>query len=87
MAVNTPIQGTAADLIKKAMVVIHEWLQTENLETKMLLQVHDELLFEAPQEEVDKVIPMIKHEMESVHSLRVPLEVDINIGKNWDEAH
>ncbi len=87
MAVNTPIQGTAADLIKKAMVVIHEWLQTENLETKMLLQVHDELLFEAPEEEVDKVIPMIKNEMESVHSLRVPLEVDIHTGKNWDEAH
>jgi len=87
MAVNTPIQGTAADLIKKAMVVIHDWLQTENLETKMLLQVHDELLFEVPEKEVDTVIPMIKNEMESVHSLRVPLEVDIHTGKNWDEAH
>jgi DNA polymerase-1 len=87
MAVNTPIQGTAADLIKKAMVVIHDWLQAEKLETKMLLQVHDELLFEVPEEEVDTVLPMIKNEMESVHRLRVPLEVDIHTGKNWDEAH
>ena len=87
MAVNTPIQGTAADLIKKAMVVIHERLRTGNLETRMLLQVHDELLFEVPEGELDTVVPMIKKEMESVYSLRVPLEVDIHTGRNWDEAH
>lgn len=87
MAVNTPIQGTAADLIKKAMVTIHERLGTENFKTKMLLQVHDELLFEAPEDEAEAVIPMIKKEMETVHSLRVPLVVDIHTGRNWDEAH
>ncbi len=87
MAVNTPIQGTAADLIKKAMLGIHERLRAENLKTKMLLQVHDELLFEAPEEELETVIPMIKNEMESVYRLRVPLVVDIHTGKNWAEAH
>jgi DNA polymerase I len=87
MAVNTPIQGTAADLIKKAMVAIHGRIRTANLDTRMLLQVHDELLFEVPEAELSTVIPMIKTEMESVHSLKVPLEVDIHTGKNWDEAH
>ena len=87
MAVNTPIQGTAADLIKKAMIAIHRRLSQDGFMTKMLLQVHDELVFEAPDEELDRVIPMIKEEMEGVYSLRVPLKVDINKGRNWDEAH
>ena len=87
MAVNTPIQGTAADLIKKAMINIYQRLIKEGFRSKMLLQVHDELVFEVPEEELDTVVPMIKEEMEGVYSLRVPLKVDINKGRNWDEAH
>ena len=87
MAVNTPIQGTAADLIKKAMIQIHNRLAQERFQSKMILQVHDELVLEAPKEEVDRLIPMIREEMEGVYLLRVPLKVDINQGLNWDEAH
>jgi len=87
MAVNTPIQGTAADLIKKAMIEIHNRLADEHFHAKMLLQVHDELVLEAPLEEVDRLIVMIREEMEGVYPLRVPLKVDINQGLNWDEAH
>jgi DNA polymerase-1 len=87
MAVNTIIQGTAADLIKKAMINIYRRLKEEGLESKMILQVHDELVFEVPERELATVIPLIKHEMEEVSSLRVPLKVDIGSGKNWDEAH
>ncbi len=85
-AVNTPLQGTAADLIKLAMIRIDEILRREKLETKMLLQVHDELLFEAPPAEADKVAQMVKREMESVHKLDVPLIVDVGIGENWRDA-
>jgi DNA polymerase-1 len=87
MAVNTPIQGTAADLIKKAMIGIHGRLKKESLETKMLLQVHDELLFEVPENEVERVASMVKEEMEGVYALEVPLKVDVKAGYNWDEAH
>ena len=87
MAVNTPIQGTAADLIKKAMIDIHNRLTEEGFRSKMLLQVHDELVFEVPEEELERLIPMIRGEMEGVFPLKVPLKVDINRGKNWDEAH
>ncbi len=87
MAINTPIQGTAADLIKKAMINIHNRLGKEGFKSKMLLQVHDELVFEVPEGELDAVMPMIKEEMEDVYPLRVPLKVDINKGRNWDEAH
>jgi DNA polymerase I len=87
MAVNTPIQGTAADLIKKAMIKIHNRLAQERFQSKMILQVHDELVLEAPKEEADRLIPMIREEMEGVYPLRVPLKVDINQGLNWDEAH
>ena len=87
MAINTPIQGTAADLIKKAMINIHKRLGEEGFRSKMLLQVHDELVFETPEEELERLIPMIREEMEGVFPLRVPLKVDINKGKNWDEAH
>jgi len=86
-AINTPIQGTAADLIKMAMISIAERLSKENLRTKMLLQVHDELVFEVPQGELDRAATLIKDEMEGVYSLNIPLKVDINWGKNWDEAH
>lgn len=86
-AVNTPIQGTAADLIKMAMINISERLKTDNLMSKMLLQVHDELIFEIPFDELDTVKSIVKNEMEYVYPLSVPLKVDINWGKNWDEAH
>jgi DNA polymerase I len=87
MAVNTPIQGTAADLIKQAMIRIHDRLSREGFKTRMLLQVHDELVFEAPDHEAARVIPMIREEMEGVYPLKVPLKVDIHQGMNWDEAH
>ena len=87
MAVNTPIQGTAADLIKKAMIRIHDRLGRESLKTRMLLQVHDELVFEVWEEELDRVGVLVREEMEGVYELAVPLKVDIKTGKNWDEAH
>jgi len=87
MAVNTPIQGTAADLIKKAMINIHGRLVADGFRSKMLLQVHDELVFEVPEEELDSVCTIVKQEMEGVYPLKVPLKVDINRGKNWAEAH
>ena len=86
-AVNTPIQGTAADLIKMAMINIHEILKKEGLATKMLLQVHDELVLEVPQKELDVITDLVKNEMEGVYLLHIPLKVDINWGKNWGEAH
>jgi len=87
MAINTPIQGTAADLIKKAMIQIHTRLKKEKSRARLLLQVHDELLLEVPEEETDSVEAMVKQEMEGVHALQVPLKVDTKIGRNWDEAH
>lgn len=87
MAINTPIQGTAADLIKKAMINIHERMKREGFKAKMILQVHDELLFEVPEHEVELIKKMVKEEMEGVYQLLVPLKVDIGVGRNWDEAH
>ena len=87
VAVNTPIQGTAADLIKKAMINIHGRFKKKGFKSRMLLQVHDELLFEVPAEEIGIITPIIKKEMEEVYRLDVPLKVDINHGRNWDEAH
>jgi DNA polymerase I len=87
MAVNTPIQGSAADLIKVAMVRLHEKLKQKKLETVMLLQVHDELVFEAPKDEVEEAKKMIVHEMENAMKLKVPLKVDVGVGKSWLEAH
>jgi DNA polymerase-1 len=85
-AVNTPLQGTAADLIKLAMIQIDEILRREKLETKMLLQVHDELLFESPPQEAEQISKMVKREMENVQKLDVPLIVDVGIGENWRDA-
>ncbi|HAJ27156.1 MAG TPA: DNA polymerase I [Syntrophus sp. (in: bacteria)] len=87
MAVNTPIQGTAADLIKLAMIRIAGRLRTRNLTAAMIMQVHDELVFEVPAEEVETVITLVKEEMEHVMVLRVPLKVAVNYGRNWDDAH
>jgi DNA polymerase-1 len=83
-AVNTPLQGTAADLIKLAMIKIDETLR--GMQAEMLLQVHDELVFEAPPEEVDRVRTLVKAEMENVHKLDVPLLVDVGVGDNWRDA-
>jgi DNA polymerase-1 len=85
-AVNTPLQGTAADLIKLAMIEIDRALREAGYRTAMLLQVHDELLFEAPPEEVDEVAKLVKRDMESVHKLDVPLIVDVGVGANWRDA-
>jgi len=86
-AVNAPIQGSAADIIKIAMINIHKKLTTENWKSKMLLQVHDELVFDVHNSELEKIKPMIKHEMENAFKLEVPLEVDLGSGKDWLEAH
>ena len=86
-AVNAPIQGSAADIIKLAMIKIENELETQKLETKMLLQVHDELLFEAPIDEVETATTLIKKEMESAFETKVPLLVEVGVGDNWLEAH
>ena len=86
MAMNTPIQGTAADILKMAMIKLQNKLDEENLNTKMLVQVHDELVFDVPNSEVEIVIPIIKDIMENIYQLSVPLKVDIEYGKNWYEA-
>jgi len=85
-AVNSPLQGTAADLIKLAMVRIDHELESRGCRTAMLLQVHDELLFESPPEEAPEVSAMVKHEMERVYRLEVPLLVDVGVGDNWRDA-
>jgi DNA polymerase-1 len=82
-ALNTPLQGTAADLIKLAMIEIDRRLAAENLETKMILQVHDELLFEVPEAEVETAKALIKPAMEQVHALKVPLVANLGVGVNW----
>ncbi len=86
-AVNAPIQGSAADIIKIAMINIHKKLTSENWKSKMLLQVHDELVFDVHNSELEKIQPMIKYEMENAFKMAVPLEVEIGLGKNWLEAH
>jgi DNA polymerase-1 len=86
-AVNAPIQGSAADIIKIAMINIHEKLISENWKSKMLLQVHDELVFDVHNSELEKIKPMIKHEMENAFKLDVPLDVELGAGKDWLEAH
>ena len=86
-AVNAPIQGSAADIIKIAMISIYKKLSSENWKSKMLLQVHDELVFDVHNSELEKIQTLIKHEMENAFKLDVPLEVEIGVGKNWLEAH
>lgn len=86
-AVNAPIQGSAADIIKIAMINIQKRLVNENWKSKMLLQVHDELVFDVHNSELERIKPMIKEEMESAFVLDVPLEVDLGEGRNWLEAH
>jgi DNA polymerase-1 len=82
-AINAPIQSTAADIMKIAMIRVDEALRRSELKTRMLLQVHDELIFEAPQEEVDAVARLVREEMEGAYRLHVPLKVDVEMGPNW----
>ena len=82
-AVNTPLQGTAADLIKIAMIRIDAALRERGLKSRMTLQVHDELVFEVPENEVDVMQPLVREHMEKVHALRVPLQVEMGVGPNW----
>jgi DNA polymerase-1 len=82
-AVNTPLQGTAADLIKIAMIRIDAALREQGLKSRMTLQVHDELVFEVPENEVDSMRTLVRDQMEQVHPLSVPLLVEVGAGKNW----
>ncbi|MDX1777352.1 MAG: DNA polymerase I [Thermodesulfobacteriota bacterium] len=86
-AINAPIQGTAADLIKVAMLSISKRVAKEKLKAKMIMQVHDELVFEVPEKELEPVAKMVKEEMENVMELSIPLKVEIHWGKTWNEAH
>jgi DNA polymerase-1 len=86
-AINAPMQGTAADLIKLAMIQVHEWLERERLAAKLIMQVHDELVFEVPEDEVERVRSELPGLMSGVAELAVPLSVDVGVGINWDTAH
>ncbi|MHB0755995.1 DNA polymerase I [Polaribacter sp. M15] len=86
-AVNAPIQGSAADIIKLAMINIHNRFEKEGFKSKMLLQVHDELVFDAHKDELKIIEPIIKHEMENAFKMSVPLDVEVGLGYNWLEAH
>ena len=87
IAINAPIQGTAADLIKVAMIRIHRRLIQEKRKTELILQIHDELVFEVPEAEMEAVKGMVTEEMEGVMQLVIPLKIEIGVGKNWAEAH
>ena len=86
-AINAPMQGTAADIIKRAMLSVDELLSTGDWQTRMIMQVHDELVFEIPESELDKILPEITSRMETAAELNVPLLVEAGVGNNWDEAH
>lgn len=86
MALNTPIQGTAADILKLAMIKMHNLLKEQNLKTKMLLQVHDELIFDVDKDELQIILDMVKDTMENIYKLDLPLKVEMNYGKDWYEA-
>lgn len=86
-AINAPMQGTAADLIKMAMIAVQDWLEREKLATKLVMQVHDELVFEVPERELDVVKPNVERLMSNVARLDVPLLVEAGVGANWEEAH
>jgi DNA polymerase-1 len=85
MAINMPIQGSAADIIKIAMIGLHGALEEKGLASRLTLQVHDELVLEAPEREVKTVAPLVRSVMEGAYELRAPLKVDIKVGKNWEE--
>jgi DNA polymerase-1 len=86
-AINAPMQGTAADIIKKAMITVHDWLRTDRPGARMIMQVHDELVFEVEKDQVDAVRERVIELMSGAAELSVPLKVDVGVGSNWDEAH
>jgi DNA polymerase-1 len=86
-AINAPMQGTAADIIKRAMITLHRWLEDGGAEARMIMQVHDELVFEVHADAVTEVQAVVVEQMEAAAELSVPLKVDVGVGKNWDEAH
>jgi DNA polymerase-1 len=86
-AINAPMQGTAADLIKLAMIAVQDWLEQDQLATRMIMQVHDELVLEVPESELELVKVKLPALMAGVAELKVPLLAEVGIGRNWDEAH
>jgi len=90
-AINAPMQGTAADIIKRAMLEVDAWLTQSGFDARMIMQVHDELIFEVPESEVNETVEVVKSVMEGADrpavDLSVPLTVDAGIGDNWGEAH
>jgi DNA polymerase-1 len=86
-AINSPVQGSAADLIKIAMIRIHDEFKKQNLKSRMTLQVHDELVFDAHKSELDIVIPLVENCMKTAIATKVPIEVETGTGLNWLEAH
>ena len=86
IAINTVIQGSAADIIKIAMIRVLDRLETEGFEARLLLQIHDELVFEAPEKELERLEQMVREEMSEAADLTVPLKVDINVGATWAEC-
>ena len=86
-AINAPMQGTAADLIKLAMIAVGKWLKDEKLQSKLIMQVHDELVLEVPENELELVKQKLPDLMESVAMLDVPLLAEVGIGSNWEGAH
>ena len=86
-AINAPMQGTAADIIKRAMLTLHAWIHESGAPVRMTMQVHDELVFEVAEDAVDAVVPVIRERMSGAAELAVPLVVDVGVGDNWDEAH
>ena len=87
MALNAPIQGTAADIIKRAMIAMDHWIEGKHPPVRMIMQVHDELVFEVPPDEIESVKRLVREIMEGIWDLRVPLKVNIATGKNWAAAH
>ena len=86
MAMNTPIQGTAADILKMAMIKLYQKMNEMNLNSKILVQVHDELVFDVPNNEVEIMAKLVRDVMENIYQMSVPLKVDIEYGKTWYEA-
>jgi DNA polymerase-1 len=86
-AINAPMQGTAADIIKRAMIAVDAWIESERVAAKLVMQVHDELVFEVATDAVDAVTARVRAYMTDAAQLQVPLKVDVGTGVNWDEAH
>lgn len=86
-AINAPVQGTAADIMKIAMINMHKAIKTQKSKAKLILQVHDELILDTPKDEIDKIVSLVTESMMGAANLDVPLEIDIGIGDNWDQAH